>query len=63
MGKLTEADREKAQELMREVVVILGSVNEVEKTLSRVRNETTELYKKLDIVLNEKVGDESGSEA
>jgi len=52
MAKLTKEDREKAQQLMREVVVVLGDVNEVEKTLSRVKNEATELYEKLDTVLN-----------
>ena len=55
MSKLTEADREKAQELMREVVTVLGDVNEMEKTCSRIKNETTEIYEKLDTILDEEI--------
>jgi len=55
MSKLTEADREKAQELMREVVIVLGNVNEEEKTLSRIKNEATEIYEKLDTILDEEI--------
>jgi len=55
MSRLTEADREKTQELMREVVIVLGNVNETEKTLSRIKNEATEVYEKLDTILDEEI--------
>lgn len=58
MAKLTEEDRAKIQDLYRENLIVLGDVNEIEKTLSRIKNEATELAEKLDTLLN----DENGSE-
>lgn len=41
-------DRERFQDLMRDLLVMIGDLNDLEKTFSRVRNETQELYNKLD---------------
>lgn len=57
MAKLTEEVRAKVQDLYRENLVVLGDVNAIEKTLSRIKNEATELVEKLDTLLD----DENGS--
>lgn len=59
MTKITEEDREAAQNLYREVFVILGTVNETEKTLSRVKNEATELLDKLEPIVGKRDGNEA----
>ena len=44
---------EKLQEKQREVLVLLGTVNDLDKTLSRFRNELHEMYMENDKRLNE----------
>lgn len=46
--KITKEDRIKAQQLLREVLLILSDANDVEERLSHVREESTKLYKRLD---------------
>ncbi len=41
-------NREESQKLMGELMVFMSDFNEIEKTFSRIRNEFTELYEKLD---------------
>lgn len=49
---MNKTDRKKAQQLLQEVLVVLSDVNEIEKTLSRIKNQTTELYTKLNNTAN-----------
>ena len=46
-------EREKYQSLARQVFVALSDLDEVDKTVSRLRNELNELYIKVDEKLDE----------
>jgi len=46
--KITEQDMIKAQELLREVVVILSDVSDVEQRLASIKERATKLYEHLD---------------
>jgi len=52
MVKITEEDKQKAQDSYREAFVVLGTINEMEKTLSRIKNEVTELLEKLEPIVS-----------
>lgn len=40
-------DREHIQDLLKQLMVLLADLNDIEKTFSRIRNEANELYEKL----------------
>ena len=44
--------RERLQDYLRQITVLLGELNEMEKTVSRLRNELTEEYKNIDEALD-----------
>ena len=46
-------DTEKLQEKQRQVLVLLGDLNDIDKTVSRLRNELAEMYMENDKKLNE----------
>ena len=52
MAQLIEQDRLKIQHLLREVVLVLSTVNDAEKTLVHIKKEATKEYKKLDDMLD-----------
>lgn len=56
MAETVEEIREKLQDLYRENLVVLGDVNAIEKTSSRIKNEATELSVKLIKLLGLKNG-------
>ena len=45
-------EREQIQNMLRELLVLQGDMNELEKTFSRIKNESIELYEKLNGMLN-----------
>ena len=55
---VTAQDKQKARVLMTELLTLRGDIHDCEKTLSRIRNETLEIYNKLDAVLDAKVDGE-----
>lgn len=59
MAKITEEDREKAKDLHREAFMVLTDVNEIEKTLSRVKNEATELRDKCTAIIDSRNGNKT----
>lgn len=59
MAAITDEDKEKAKDLHREAFMILTDVNEIEKTLSRVKNEATELRDKYAAIIDSKNGNET----
>lgn len=59
MSLVSEKDKEEAQDLYREVFVVIGSINEAEKTLSRLKNEATELLEKLTPLIDRQNGNET----
>lgn len=56
MAKITEEDKEKAKDLHREAFIVLSDVNAIEKTLSRIKNEATELRDKCASIIDSKNG-------
>jgi len=52
MNQALEILRSRLNDKAREVMVQLGVVNEMEKTISRLKNELTEMYEKIDESLN-----------
>jgi len=52
MNQALEILRNRLNDKAREVMVQLGVVNEMEKTISRLKNELTEMYEKIDESLN-----------
>jgi len=46
-------EREEVQKLLRQLMVLRADLNEVAKTLSRLQDETIELYQKLDDKLDD----------
>ena len=46
-------EREEVQKLLRQLMVLRADLNEVTKTLSRLQDETIELYQKLDDKLDD----------
>ncbi len=54
MSKEIEKIREFLQEKQRELIVSLSNLNDVEKTVSRLRNELHEEYMTIDNRLNNK---------
>jgi len=50
---MLQEEREQIQKILRELMVLREDLNELEKTFSRLGNETVELYKKLDGMLDE----------
>jgi len=48
-----EDDRRRVQELLRELLVIRSDLSDIEKIISRLRQESMELYNKLDGILDE----------
>lgn len=46
--KITKEDRIEAQRLLREVLLILSDVGDIERRIDCIKVEITELYKKLD---------------
>ena len=50
---LTEKGREQVQDLIRKLVVFREDLHDLEKTFSRLNNESDELSEKLDGMLNE----------
>ncbi len=45
-------EREQLGNLVRQLMVLLSDLNDVEKTFSRIREESKELYEKLDAKLD-----------
>jgi len=56
--KVTVEDKQKAHSLMTELLELRADVHECEKTLSRIRNETLEVYAKLDAILDAEIDGE-----
>ena len=54
--KLTEDDKLKIKDLYREAFLVLSDVNRIETTLSRIKNEATELTNKCLKILAEENG-------
>jgi len=52
MNQALEILREKINDKAREILNLLGTVNEMEKTVSRLKSELTEMYEKLDDTLD-----------
>jgi predicted RNase H-like nuclease (RuvC/YqgF family) len=52
MSKVMEKYRLKLQDLARQIMSLLSDVNETEKTVSRLKNELTDMYKQVDDSLN-----------
>ena len=49
---ITEEQRDKLENLMRQLVVLREDLHQIEKTFSRLQNETIELYKKINGALD-----------
>ncbi len=49
---MLKEEREQLQELIGQTMVVLGDLDEIDKTVSRLRNESAELYNKLDTALD-----------
>lgn len=47
-----QEEKEQAQNLMRQLLVLQSDQNDLEKTFCRLRNESNELYIKLDKILD-----------
>lgn len=52
--KITEEDRTKAQQLIREVVLIFSGIGELEEKIRCIRKQNTELYERLDSIADGK---------
>lgn len=46
--KITKEDMTKVQRLLRQVFLIRSDISEIEERLRRIKNESAELYEKLD---------------
>ncbi|KKN20887.1 hypothetical protein LCGC14_0930910 [marine sediment metagenome] len=50
---ITEKDRKELQDFQKQLMTLFGSLDDIDKTSSRLRNEATELYLKNDKKLDE----------
>lgn len=50
---MTSEEKEKAQELIKELMVLREDISGLEKRLQLIQNKTVELYEKLDDILDE----------
>lgn len=50
---ITEEEQKKLQSILRETVVCMADLNDMEKTVSRLRNEANEIYDRADKRLDE----------
>ncbi len=48
MAHISNEDRARAQDLLREVVLILSDINDIEERAAKAKEQTMELFKKLD---------------
>ena len=45
-------DKEQVQDFTKQLLTLLGDLNDIEKTISKLRNEVSNLYIKLDNMLD-----------
>ena len=48
MARTTDKERAKAQELLRDVVVILSDISDIEERVLKTKEQGLEIFKKLD---------------